>query len=61
MAHLDDVFSLNGNDTSHDIMVTAEVLGSRVVNDIGAQVQRSLEVRRHHGVVNDDKSFLWGS
>jgi hypothetical protein len=61
MTHLDDIFSLNRNNTSHDIVMTAEILGSRVVNNIGAEVQRSLEVRRHHGVVNDDKSFLWGS
>lgn len=39
-------------------MVTTEELGSRVVADVDAQVERSLEVRRHHGVVGDDQSVL---
>ena len=58
MTHLDDNFSLDGNNTGHDIVVTAEILGSRVIDDVGAEVERSLEVWRHHGVVHDDQGVL---
>ena len=35
--------------------MSTEVFGSRVINNIGSQFQGLLEVRRHHGVINDDK------
>lgn len=36
-------------------MVSTEIFSSRVVNNISAQFQGLLEIRGHHGVINDDK------
>ena len=45
----------------HYVAVTAEVLCSTVDNDVYAQFNRSLQVRRHKGVVNNRKdSMLFG-
>lgn len=51
----------NCNDTSHEIVVAREVLCGRIVNNIDAEVKRSLEIRGHHGVVDDDQSIGVGS
>lgn len=46
------------DDTGHEVVVTAEELGSRVVRDVDAHVERSLQIRRHHRVVRDDQRVL---
>jgi hypothetical protein len=38
-------------------VVAREVLRSTVVDDIGAMLERALEVRAHHRVVHDDDSL----
>lgn len=37
--------------------MSAEILCARVINDISAQFQGLLEIRRHHGVVDDNKGI----
>ncbi|KAH0207508.1 hypothetical protein KCU99_g152, partial [Aureobasidium melanogenum] len=41
--------------TSHNIVVTRQIFGTALVDDIGAQVKRVLEVRRKHSVVDNDE------
>lgn len=36
-------------------MVTTQVLGSTVVHDVRAMLQRPLQVRAHHRVIDDDQ------
>jgi glycine cleavage system aminomethyltransferase T len=43
-SYLDDLLTLNGDNTSHNIMVPTEILGARIVNNISAEVQRPLKV-----------------
>lgn len=42
---------IDGDDTSHEVVVAGEVLGARLVDDIGAEVERVQQHGRHHGVV----------
>ena len=57
-AHLGDLVSVAADNTSHEVVVTTEVFGSRVVHDVGAEFERSGKVRAHHRVVDDDDRVL---
>ena len=39
---------------THNVTVSIEVLGGRMHDDIGTELQRLLQHRRHEGVVDDD-------
>ena len=45
---------VEGDEASDDVTVPAEVLGGRVEDDVGAECDRLLEIRRGEGVVDDD-------
>lgn len=51
--NLGDVGATAGDDSSHQVVVATEVLGSAVVDNVCAVLERSLEVRAHHRVVDD--------
>lgn len=46
---------LDSNNSCHKIMVSAEILGSRVIHNVCSKFQWSLKIRRHHGVVHNNK------
>ena len=52
-----DVVAFDGDDPGHDVVMPREVLGPRIVDDIRTEVERSLKVGGHHGVVDHDKGF----
>ena len=54
LAYFSQVITIAGDDTSHEIMVTAQVLRRAIVYDVRTMLQRSLQVRAHHGVVYHD-------
>src|SRR5713101_7953202 len=41
-------------EAADDVRVSTEVLGRRVDDDVGAELERSLQVRRRKGVVHDE-------
>ena len=45
---------VDGDDASHEVVVPGEVLGAGFVDDVGAEVERVHQHRRHHGVVYAD-------
>ena len=55
-----EVFSIAHDDPGHEVMVTRQVFGGAVINDIRAVFQRALEVWAHHRIVNHD-NCVWGS
>ena len=46
--------SLVADEPADDVGVAAEVLRGRVHDDVGAELERPLEVRRRERVVDDD-------
>ncbi len=57
-AYLRDVIAVAGNDARHQVMVTAQILRGAVVHDVRTVLQRTLQVRAHHGVVDNHDSLL---
>jgi hypothetical protein len=51
-------FVVGDSNTHHDIRVAVDVLGNRVNDDIGAQGNGVLEIRRHEGVIDNEKSTV---
>ena len=51
---LGDLGVVGGDEPAHDVGVTAEVLGRRVHDDVGAELERPLQERRGERVVDDD-------
>ena len=52
-SHLLDQRPRPGGDTGHEVAVTAEVLGGRLHDDVGAELERPADVRRGERVVDD--------
>lgn len=52
-----DLVTFDGDDPGHDVVMPREVLGTRIVDDICTEVERSLKVGGHHGVVDHDEGF----
>ena len=46
---------VHGREAADHVRVAAEVLGRRVDDDVGAELERALEVRRRERVVDDDE------
>lgn len=46
-----------GDDAGHDVVVAGEVLCARLVDDVGAEVERVAEHGGEHGVVDDDEGL----
>ena len=54
---LGDVVSVATDNSRHQVVMSTQIFRSTVVNDVCTVLQRSLKVRTHHRVVNDDESF----
>lgn len=54
---LSHLVAFDGDDPGHDVVMPREVLGTRIVDDICTEVERSLKVGGHHGVVDHDEGF----
>jgi hypothetical protein len=54
--HLGNIVTTASDYSRHQVVVSAEVLGSTVVDDICSVLEGALEVRTHHRVVDDDES-----
>ncbi len=52
---LGEVVVVDGDEPADDVAVPAEVLGGRVHDDVGAEGERLLQVRRGERVVDDDQ------
>lgn len=52
--HLGYVLAVAADDSSHEVVMSRQVLRSTVVNDVRTVLEWALEVRAHHGVVHDD-------
>lgn len=50
-----DLVRVERGNTHHDVRVTVDVLGHTVDDDVGAKVERILDVGRKEGVVNNDE------
>lgn len=57
LPHLRNIFTIAVDSTRHQIMVTTEVLRSRVIDYIRTKFKGTLQERAHHGIVNNDDSF----
>ena len=56
-----DFFIVGHCKASHHIAMAAQVLGRRMHHDVGAKFQRTLQIRRHEGVIdNGQNSMLLG-
>lgn len=53
--HLGNIVTTASDYSRHQVVVSAEVLGSTVVDDICSVLEGALEVRTHHRVVDDDE------
>lgn len=53
-----EVISVASDNTCHKIVVSTQVLGSTVVDNVRAVLQGSLEVRAHHGVIHNDNGIF---
>ena len=49
---------VEGGDTHNDVAMAVDVLGNRVHDDVGAEVERVLDVRGEEGVVDDDEDAM---
>jgi hypothetical protein len=58
LPYLADLLRPSDSHTSHEVMMAREVLCSRIVDDVDAELERPLEVGRHHGVVEDNDGVL---
>src|SRR5258705_4694351 len=45
-------------DSPHHVAMAVEILGSEVIDDVGAVLERPLEIRRSKGVVDDEECIL---
>jgi hypothetical protein len=52
-----DRIVLDSDHSGHEIVVSAEILCGRVIDNVSSQFEGFLEIRRHHGVVDDDKGI----
>jgi hypothetical protein len=52
-----DGIILDGDNSGHEIVVSTEILCTGVVHNIGTQFEGLLKIRRHHGVVDDNKGI----
>ena len=49
---------IDDNQAGYNVAVTAEVFCGAVNNDISAQLDRSLEVRRHKGIIDNGENTV---
>lgn len=50
-------FAVGDGNTHDNVRVTTQVLGNRVNDDIGTELERLLVERAHEGVVDDENDF----
>lgn len=53
-----EVIAVESGDTHDDVAVAVDVLGDTVDDDVGAEVERVLDIRREESVVNDDEDAV---
>ena len=56
--YLGDVVAVASDDASHEIVVAAQVLRRAIIHDVRPVLQRPLQVRAHHRVVDHDDRVL---
>jgi hypothetical protein len=58
--HLCENIVFNTNDARHQVMVSTKVFRPRMIHDVRPELQRPLQIRRHHGVVNNNQG-IWAT
>ena len=52
------VFPFENRNTSDAVAVAVKILGCRVDDNVGAEIQRPLKVRGHECIVDDDATIV---
>lgn len=53
-SHLGNLVPVAADETGHEVVVSAQILGAGVVDDVATELERAAQVRTHHRVVDDD-------
>lgn len=53
-SHLGNLVPVAADETSHEVVVSAQVFGAGIVDDVATEFERAAQVRTHHRVVDDD-------